>query len=286
MNDFAAARTAYEERLDLASTTDDGVLLADAHYDIGFLAMIEGDADQLRAQEQLALDLYQAAHREDGVLRARQALVLGVFLTGDYAAALELEELNLEAFRRTGAQYLIADSMTLQAGIYWRLGDPGTSWLRLQEALRYFHETDNASGYARALGMAAIVLLADGDGELGARIAGATYRLVREKGVMLAPVKVLHLPEPADTAARAVRRRPRGRAAGRGRGHPDRRRRGDGPGEAVTGSLTVDAAHPRPGWTPEVGTGTGPARRSAGPCICEGLLDQEGVGPARWWSCS
>ncbi len=72
--------------------------------------------------------------------------MLGVFLSGDYASALELEELNLEAFRRTGAQYLIADSMTLQAGIYWRLGDPGTSWLRLQEALRYFHETDNASG--------------------------------------------------------------------------------------------------------------------------------------------
>ncbi len=48
--------------------------------------------------------------------------------------------------------------------------------------------------------MAAIVLLADGDAELGARIAGATYRLVREKGVMLAPVKVLHLPDPADTA--------------------------------------------------------------------------------------
>ncbi|HVQ23472.1 MAG TPA: adenylate/guanylate cyclase domain-containing protein, partial [Candidatus Saccharimonadia bacterium] len=202
MNDFAAARAAYEERLDLASTTGDGILLADAHYDIGFLAMIEGDAEELRAQEQLALDLYQAGHRDDGVLRARQALVLGVFLTGDYAAALELEQLNLEAFRRTGAQYLIADSMTLQAGIYWRLGDPGTSWLHLQEALRYFHETDNASGHARVLGMAAIVLLADGDGELGARIAGATYRLVREKGVMLAPVKVLHLPDPADTATK------------------------------------------------------------------------------------
>ena len=201
MNDFAAARTAYEERLDLASTTGDGVLLADAHYDIGFLAMVEGDAEQLRAHEQLALDLYGANGREDGVLRARQALVLGVFLSGDYASALELEQLNLEAFRRTGAQYLIADSMTLQSGIYWRLGDPATSWLCLREALGYFRETDNASGYARALGMAAIVLLADGDAELGARIAGATYRLVREKGVMLAPVKVLHLPEPADTAA-------------------------------------------------------------------------------------
>ncbi len=201
MNDFAAARAAYEERLGLASTTGDGVLLADAHYDIGFMGMIEGNADHLRAEEQLALDLYSANHRDDGVLRARQALVLGVFLTGDYASALELEQLNVEAFRATGATYLIADSMTLQSGMYWRMGDPATSWLCLREALQYFRETDNASGYARALGMAAIVLLADGDAELGTRIAGATYRLVREKGVMLAPVKVLHLPDPAGTAA-------------------------------------------------------------------------------------
>jgi predicted ATPase/class 3 adenylate cyclase len=201
MNDFAAARTAYEERLRLASTTGDGVLLADAHYDIGFMGVIEGNAEQLRSEEQLALDLYSANGREDGVLRARQALVLGVFLSGDHAAALELEHLNLDAFRRTGAKYLIADSMTLQSGIYWRLGDPTASWRCLREALTYFRETDNASGYARALGMAAIVLLADGDAELGAQIAGATYRLVREKGVMLAPVKVLHLPDPAATAA-------------------------------------------------------------------------------------
>ena len=201
MNDFAAARTAYEERLDLASTTGDGMLLADAHYDIGFLALVEGDLERLRAEEQLALDLYTAEGREDAVLRARQALVLGGFLSGDYASTLELESLNLEAFRRSGAQYLVADSMTLQSAIYWRLGDPATSWRRLLEALRYFRETDNSSGYARALGMASIVLLADGDAELGARIAGATYRLVREQGVMLAPVKVLHLPDPAETAA-------------------------------------------------------------------------------------
>src|SRR4029078_13484581 len=95
----------------------DGMLRADAKYDIGFLAMVEGDLQQLGAEEQLALDLYTAEGREDAVLRARQALVLGGFLSGDYASALELERLNLEAFRRSGAQYLVADSMNLQAAI-------------------------------------------------------------------------------------------------------------------------------------------------------------------------
>ena len=200
MNDFAAARTAYDERLGLASTLEDGVLLADAHYDLGFLAMVAGDPKELRDHEQLALELYEAAHRDDGVLRARQALVLGVFLVGDYRSALELEQQNLEVYRRNGAEYLIADNMVLQAAMYWRLGEPATSWLRLSDALRYFRDNDNTAGHARALCMAAIVQLADGDAELGARIAGAAYRLVREKGVMLGPVSVLHLPDPAATA--------------------------------------------------------------------------------------
>jgi len=45
------------------------------------------------------------------------------------------------------------------------------------------------------------VLLTNADAELGARVAGAVYRLVREKDVMFAPVKVLHLPDPAVLAA-------------------------------------------------------------------------------------
>src|SRR4029079_6184363 len=200
MNDFDAARPAYDERLALATTLGDRVLLADAHYDIGFLAMVVGDAPELRDHEQLALELYEAEHRDDGVLRARQALVLGVFLVGDYRAALELEQQNLEVYRRNGAEYLVADNMVLQAAMYWRLGEPAMSWLRLSDGLRYFRDTDNTSGHGRALCMAAIVQLSDGDAELGARIAGAAYRLEREKGVMLGPVKVLHLPDPAVTA--------------------------------------------------------------------------------------
>ncbi len=48
--------------------------------------------------------------------------------------------------------------------------------------------------------MAAILQIRDGDPEFGARVAGAVYELIREKGVMLAPVKVLHLPDPGDLA--------------------------------------------------------------------------------------
>ena len=199
-DEFDPAGRAYEERLVLAEQTGDPILLADALYDIGFISMVAGDAKTLREREARAFDLYTAAGSINGIARARQALVLAMFLTGDYDEALELETRNLVDFRNAGSHYQVADSMTFHAGVYSRLGNPAKSWEYVQEGLRWFAENDNQSGIARALGMAAIVALRDGDAELGARAAGATYRIVEEKGVMLAPVRVLHFPDPRDLA--------------------------------------------------------------------------------------
>ena len=189
-DDAPAAAAAYEQRLAFAEQTGDPLLQAEGHYDLGFISMLASDPDGLREHESKALELFtEAGSRE--IPKARQALVLGVFLTGDYAGALELEGENLAEFQAAGADYQIADSMTFHAGVYLKSGDDAASWAYVQDGLRWFAENDNQSGIARALGMAAIVLLTSGDAELGARAAGATYRVVEEKGVMLAPVKVL-----------------------------------------------------------------------------------------------
>ena len=200
MTDFEGARSAYTERLMLADETGDRLLRADAHYDLGFMGVVDKQVEALLEHEQAALDLYEELGHEEGAIRTRQALVLAVFLEGDYARAEELERQNLEAFRRSGSQFQVADSMTLLAATSWRIGDRDAAWASVVEALRFFVTVDSASGLARGLGMVAICLLADGDAELGARATGAVYRLVRDKGVMLAPVKVLHLPDPAEMA--------------------------------------------------------------------------------------
>ena len=199
-DDFDAARAAYEERLALAEQTGDPTLRADAHYDLGFMFMVRQDPERLREHEQAALDLYREVGHEAGELRARQALVLGVFLGGDNMRALELEKENLAAFRAAGSAYQVADSMTFHAGVYFKIGDSAHSWEFMREGLRWFAENDNQSGIARALGMGAIIALTHGDPVLGARAAGATYEIVRTKGVMLAPVKVLHLRDPREIA--------------------------------------------------------------------------------------
>jgi tetratricopeptide (TPR) repeat protein len=200
LDDFAAARAAYEERLALAEPTGDAAILAEAHYDLGFIALVQDRAEDLRAHELRAIDLYTDAGDVGGAVRARQALTIGTFLAGDYAEAARLSRIDLEIFREQGSELQIADTLTLLSACDWRAGDLGASWEHLQESRQLFARRDSASGLARVLGMAAIILLSEGDPVLGARLAGATYRLVREKGVMLAPVRVLHLPDPAGLA--------------------------------------------------------------------------------------
>jgi hypothetical protein len=199
LDDFAGTRTAYEQRLALAEATGDPALVAEAHYDLGFVAMVAEEGEQLRMHEQRALELYTAIGDRDGAIRARQAFVLAEFLAGSYEAARDLEELNRDEFRHSGSPTQVADSVTFLSAVYLRLGDLPTAWGRMQDSLRLFAEVDSPSGLARGLAMASIILYARDEPELAARAAGATYQLVKEKGVMLAPVRVLHLDDPAQT---------------------------------------------------------------------------------------
>ena len=206
MNDIEACGAAYRERLELAEATRDQKLIADAHYDIGFLSVVANDPRGLLEHEQLALDMYEAIGEDGGAMWARQALGLANFLVGEYAEARDMEMQNHEQFRQKGSPFQVADSMTFLSGVNFRLGEPATAWRWMLQALDFFAEHDNASGIARTLGMAAILLVNDGDAELGARVAGATYELSRQKGVMVAPVTVLHLTDPRQTAAERLGR--------------------------------------------------------------------------------
>ena len=200
MDDMTGARAMYEERLALAETTGDASLIADGHYDLGFVFMVLKDGEALRFHERLALEGYQAAGRDAEATRARQAFVLALFLAGQFAEARDQQEAAIEQFQRRDSQTEVADSYTLLSAILFRMEAPAVAWERATSALRFFAAGDLTSGIARALVMTAILQLADGDPELGARIAGVTAELARERNVMLAPVTVLHLPDPTITA--------------------------------------------------------------------------------------
>ena len=198
MEDFEGARVRYEEGLEIAEATGDLRLIADANYDIGFLFAVSNEPEKIDVHEQRALDIYLQLGDDVSADRADQALVLATILKGNFASARERSLRHLERFRARGSSFQIADTLTAMSAIEYRLADPIESWQRMSESLSIFSERDAASGIARAMGMASLVDVTYGDFERGARIAGATLELQRQKNVMIAPTRVLHLPATAD----------------------------------------------------------------------------------------
>src|SRR5438552_2204618 len=101
----------------IAERLGDKRLNANAEYEIGFRYVVERHLPGLREHEQRALALYEELGDVNAAAQARQALVLGSFLGGDREAARELETAGLEAFRRSGSWYRVADSHTLLSAI-------------------------------------------------------------------------------------------------------------------------------------------------------------------------
>ena len=91
-------RRAYEDRLALAEPSAIRASSRTATTTSGSCSWSRRTRD-LRLHEQLALDGYIAAGRESDAVRARQAFVLALFLSGNHAAAREQQEAALESFR-------------------------------------------------------------------------------------------------------------------------------------------------------------------------------------------
>jgi predicted ATPase/class 3 adenylate cyclase len=193
-NDFAIVKSAYEERLALAEALDDTLLLADAHYEMGFLGVIEKNPEMLQHHTRLALELYERAGSEDGMVRARQSFVLNFFVQKRFAEAREMGLLNLEAVRRMGARSRVSDSLMLLAvaSIFVDDLEAGRRYLTESERLTSGIVADEITG----LTIASHLALRSDLPEDGARLAGAAQQLRAETGVTNIALAVLQIPDP------------------------------------------------------------------------------------------
>ncbi len=195
-NDFAIGRAAYEERLRLAEGLGEDRGIAEGHYDLGFMGVADEDIAFLQEHETIALEIFERIGLVEGVVRARQALVLVSFLRGDYAEARALEALNLVEFERFGAHLRVMDSLMLLAVASIFSDDlvAGRDYLARSDRLTSGVLTSQIAGLVGASHLA----LRDGRPEDAARIAGAAQAITEQTGVTNAALKILHLPDPAD----------------------------------------------------------------------------------------
>jgi non-specific serine/threonine protein kinase len=196
-SDRPAIRAAYEERLAIAERLGDRAQLAEAHYDYGFVGMVEQDPELLRSESEGALALFEEIGNMAGIVKTRQVLVLAHLLSGEFDAAQELEERNLADFERTQSWYRIADSRMLLGAILWRKGKFAEALASARTAVRTLPELVGGSTIA-ALAVIALAQADLGEVELATRLIGAVRAIQAATGEALAPVQVLHLPDPED----------------------------------------------------------------------------------------
>ena len=208
MNDFAAARTAYEERLDLAVETGDGCCWpTPTTTSASWRWSPRTSSELLRDHEQRPSTCTPPAGREDGVLRAASGPRAGRLPRRRLREARELETENLEVFRRTGSLYLVADSLTLLRDLLaaGRSGDGLAPRLRRRSGTS--DETDSASGSPAPSGWRRSSCSPTVTRSWAPGSPGRPTGWSADKGVMLAPVKVLHLPDPAGVCCDGARSR-------------------------------------------------------------------------------
>jgi predicted ATPase len=195
-NDFPTTRAAYTERLELAEELGDELAIAEAHYDLGFVGVIDNDVDFLQAHEAIALEIFERLGVHSGVVRARQASVLVHFLRGEYREARDLEVLNLAQFEKAGARLRMSDSLMLLAVASIFVDDlaAGRDYLTRSLRLTSGVVTDELAG----LVVSSHYALRAGHVEDAARLAGAAQAISAETGVTNAALNILHLPDPAD----------------------------------------------------------------------------------------
>ena len=184
------------ERLELAEGLGDEHEIAEAHYDLGFMGVVDEDIAFLQEHETIALDMFERLGDRDGAVRARQALELVHFLRGDYAEARALEVLNLEHFERTGARLQVSDSLMLLAiaSIFSDDLDAGRDYLTRSDRLTSGVLTSQIAG----LVVASHLALRAGQEDDAARLAGAAQAITEETGVTNAALNILHVADPAE----------------------------------------------------------------------------------------
>ncbi|MFL5675059.1 MAG: ATP-binding protein [Chloroflexota bacterium] len=201
-NDFATTRAAYTQRLHVAQELGDELEVAEGHYDLGFVGVVENDVEFLQEHETIALEIFERLGVHNGVVRARQANVLVHFLRGEYREARDLEVLNFAQFEKAGARLRMSDSLSLLAVASIFIDDLPAARDYLTRSLRLTSGvlTDELAG----LVLSSHYALRAGHVEDAARLAGAAQAISLETGVTNAALKILHLPDPAGLAGQRL----------------------------------------------------------------------------------
>jgi predicted ATPase/class 3 adenylate cyclase len=229
-DDLAAARSPYEEDLELARLLGDREVVAEALFDLGYVEGIEGNfdvADRLFHESGKLKDAL-GDHLGGAWVTVGRAMILG--RQGQWREIMNLLEEVLPTFEEAGDRFGIENTIGTMASAEYRLGNLD----RAEERTRWVLRSAPSGLSSTAIGMAgmATLALARGDPARAMRLWGV-FEAIKEDLGGGAPMVLLPL---GDTREEAAARLDEGVAAAL---REEGRRMG--PQEAVRYALGEDA---------------------------------------------
>jgi tetratricopeptide (TPR) repeat protein len=187
VDDYAEARTLYEEAAAAYRRLGDGSNEAMSLTDLGLVAREQADWETARAILERSLDLHRALGDPGGMAHAVTRLGEVAHAVGDFPRARRHYEEGLALAREAGERVVLAWAPHHLGRLAIEEGDFAAAGARLAEGLRVHLEDTDKVGYLHSLAAFAGLAAATGQAARALRLAGAVAALSEAIGAPVQP---------------------------------------------------------------------------------------------------
>lgn len=215
MNDYAAARAAYEEALPIAHHASDHRLEAEILYSLGYAYAIEKAWGASTEAYRQAGAIYRELGVEVGRASAEMGEGMVASLRGDRDSAVALLRPALARFRAIGESFGEQNTLAVLTRTYMQRGDLPEARRLNCENVRLSHALHDPTALSAALLDAAALDALEGVVERAARLVGAGGSLARQAGGE-APPELVNRVDPMPVLRAAIEESALGRLIAEG----------------------------------------------------------------------
>ena len=199
-NDFALARTAYEEALEISTELGDPSGIAEGTYNLAFAYRLDQDRAGARELVTQARELYRRLENGRGVGDSLWLMSMLARLDGDIATARTLAEESIALHRLRGDVFGLVDSLNVLDRAAYEAGDLDVARECSMATLDVLGRAGYRVGIAFALDSLAAQASDRGRAVRAVRLGGASDAL-REAAGGQAPPEFVDLPDPREKAS-------------------------------------------------------------------------------------
>jgi predicted ATPase/class 3 adenylate cyclase len=184
LSDIDATERAYELSLHLSQRLGDRDSEAEALYDLAYVPVLRGDADEARRRFEVSLEMATQVDRADLVTQSQSSLGILLAREGKPHAARPILERSLASSRAAGDRFQITWTLAQLAQVEWLLGRYRESRERSMESLRGNVEARNLPGIQANLATVAALESQRGHHAVAMRLLGASGSVTQKTGAL------------------------------------------------------------------------------------------------------